>query len=216
MANTTVVALYDGRESAERAVNDLVAEGFDRDRMSLVAGKSAVIAPDVGPHEEIGSGATAGAGAAIGAAGGFLAGVAALAIPGIGPVLAAGPLATALIGATAGAATGGLIVGLRHIGIGEHEAEYYEQAVRRGGVLVSVHAGERAEAAADILDRNGAVDVAERAATWRESGWRPRIESGVETPLRGLDDLTARAEMDDTEQTGRTRSRGSGARVFVW
>jgi len=49
------------------------------------------------------------------------------------------------------------------------EAGRHSEVMRRGGTLVTVHAGsnDRAETAADILDDCGAVDVDERAAQYR-------------------------------------------------
>jgi hypothetical protein len=86
--------------------------------------------------------------------------MAVLAIPGIGPVLAAGPLAAGIMGAGLGAAAGGIVGALKSHGVPESHAAAYSSAVKRGGVLVSVHVDEEAvDRAADILDRNGAIDV---------------------------------------------------------
>ncbi len=80
----------------------------------------------------------AGIGAALGGVGGLLAGLAGLAIPGIGPH----PRGRsdrrgtwrrgALGGAGLGAVTGGLIGALTDMGVPEHEARNYEDAVRQG------------------------------------------------------------------------------------
>ncbi len=53
------------------------------------------------------------------------------------------------------------------------EAGVYSEAVRRGSYMVSVDAGtdEQADRAADILQRFHAVDLDQRAAGWRSSGW---------------------------------------------
>jgi predicted O-methyltransferase YrrM len=56
-------------------------------------------------------------------------------------------------------------------GVPEEEARYYAEGVRRGGVLVTVDASdERADRAAQIMTRYGAVDVDERAERWRQGG----------------------------------------------
>ncbi len=49
----------------------------------------------------------------------------------------------------------------------------YSEAVRRGSYLVSVNAptDEKADRAADILQRFHAVDLNQRAAGWRSAGW---------------------------------------------
>jgi len=95
-----------------------------------------------------------------------------LAIPGIGPILAAGPIAVALAGAGAGAVAGGLIGGLTDMGVSETHAEYYAEAVRRGGALVTIRADEdRADEAEQIIRRHGAFDIEDRATQWKSSGW---------------------------------------------
>jgi hypothetical protein len=123
-----------------------------------------------------------GKGAAVGAAtGGVLGGAAGLAvalmgltIPGIGPLVAAGPLAAALAGAGLGAVAGGLLGGLTSVGVPEHEAHVYAEAVRRGGALVLVRADDDADAlrAAALLREHGAVDIDNRAEQWRAQGWQ--------------------------------------------
>jgi uncharacterized protein (TIGR02271 family) len=112
-----------------------------------------------------------------------------LAIPGIGPVLAAGPLSAAIgttaatlgagaIGAGIGAATGGLIGALVGAGVPKEEAEYYAEGVRRGGTLVTVSApDDRTQLAVDLMQRNGAIDIDQRVAEWRNSGWTGFVET---------------------------------------
>src|SRR5688572_2138156 len=162
----TIVGLYNHRSDAENAVEDLVREGFTRDQISVVAPDSSAAPtggePHIGPIETIGSDTKTGAGAAVGGLAGFLVGVAALAIPGIGPVIAAGPLAAGILGAGLGAAAGGIAGALRQHGIPEHHAGRYSAAVGKGASLVVVHADEnRVDHAADVLDRNGAINVDE-------------------------------------------------------
>jgi hypothetical protein len=112
------------------------------------------------------------AGGVIGGAAGLIAGLAGLAVPGIGPLVAAGPIAAALAGAGIGAVAGGLIGGLRHVGVSDTDAEYYAEAVRRGGALLIVRADDtRAEGIADAMRRHGAIDIESRVAAWRKSGW---------------------------------------------
>ena len=168
MSSHTVVGLYNDRTTAEKAVQDLVAEGFAHDSVSVVAPGAAAAknlsadTPNIGPIEETGSGTDAGTGAAIGGFAGFAAGIAALAIPGIGPILAAGPLAAGIMGAGIGAAAGGIAGALKSHGITDKEASRYSDAVGRGGCLVMVHTNaQHIDHAADVLDRNGAIDVDE-------------------------------------------------------
>jgi uncharacterized protein (TIGR02271 family) len=52
------------------------------------------------------------------------------------------------------------------------ERGYYSEAVRRGGTIVTVNAeGDRADRAVSILERHDAVDVDERAAYYKETGY---------------------------------------------
>ncbi|OGA57659.1 MAG: hypothetical protein A3G81_04070 [Betaproteobacteria bacterium RIFCSPLOWO2_12_FULL_65_14] len=76
-----------------------------------------------------------------------------------------------------GAVTGGVIGGLTRLGIPEEQAQYYAEAVRRGGILVTVAADNAAQAdsALTALKRCGAVDIDERAAQWKKQGWKGRF-----------------------------------------
>ncbi|HYO80736.1 MAG TPA: DUF3341 domain-containing protein [Bryobacteraceae bacterium] len=167
-ANTsTVIALFESRIAAEHAVEALAGEGFTREHISVIAGDHRTPdanVPNIGPQPGIGSGSDAGSGAAVGGLAGFIGGIIALAIPGIGPLIAAGPLAAGLMGAGIGAATGGLAGALKGHGVPDLEAGRLTDAIRRGRVLVSVHAPEsQVDRAAMILDDHGALDVDEPA-----------------------------------------------------
>ncbi len=168
----TVIGLYDDRMTADQVVTELVNAGFDRADISLVAGGATEVTSAETDH--VAEGATAGAltGAGIGGLGGVLLGLGALAIPGIGPVVAAGPIVAGLTGAALGAAAGGLVGALVNWGIPEEEAGYYAEGVRRGGTLVAVKAADdRANRAVEILRRYSPIDVKQRSAEWRASGW---------------------------------------------
>jgi uncharacterized protein (TIGR02271 family) len=169
----TVVGSFDSYSEAQQVVNELVQAGIGRDAISIVA-RTEGDATKATDGEGAASGAGKGAltGGAIGGAAGLALGLAGLAIPGIGPVIAAGPLAAALTGAGVGAVAGGLIGSLTSQGVSEEDANYYAEAVRRGGALVTVNAEERlAERAADIMRAHNAHDVRGRAEHWKKSGW---------------------------------------------
>jgi hypothetical protein len=92
---------------------------------------------------------------------GTLAGLASLAIPGLGVLLVGGPLAVALADAIAGGAVGavaGALVGMR---IPDHQAKQYEEDLRHGAAIVSVHAQseKELESAMQILADAGAEDL---------------------------------------------------------
>ncbi|HXV43182.1 MAG TPA: hypothetical protein VEC96_08970 [Anaerolineae bacterium] len=176
----TIVALYDDFAAAQRATQELVANGFDRSNISLVVNDVAgeysryVNDPDAIPVTAAADATAAGAGtgAVIGGIGGLLVGLGALAIPGIGPIVAAGPLVSALAGAGIGAVAGGLVGALTNLGVPETEAGYYAEGVRRGGALVTAQVpDEKVDGAMDILDRHHPVDLEERVGHWQQSGW---------------------------------------------
>ncbi|HEX8947320.1 MAG TPA: hypothetical protein VF790_00075, partial [Dissulfurispiraceae bacterium] len=57
-------------------------------------------------------------------------------------------------------------------GAPEEERGYYAEGVRRGGILVSVVCDdEKADLAADIMNKHGAIDIQKRAEQWKKAGW---------------------------------------------
>src|SRR5579859_3578755 len=184
MMKQTIVAMYDRMEDAQNTVRALKDAGFNSADISLVAPDAKgeysrqLGTKTTGKHDAAAGGATAGA--VLGGLGGLLVGLGALAIPGIGPVIAAGPLATgvaALVGAGAGAvaggAAGGILGALVDLGIPKEEAGYYAEGLRRGGVLVSLTTDDsHVSQARSIMDRFNAMNVDNRVAQWRQSGWK--------------------------------------------
>ena len=172
----TLVALFDTNAEAQRAVQALIDAGLARDEISLISHKSdSQEAGDAGNESAVPSSwAVAGAevGAAVGGFGGLLLGLSALAIPGIGPIVVAGPLAAALMGAGLGAAAGGLFGALTDLGIPAEEAGYYAEGVRRGSALVMVTVEDSlVDRLILILNHHNPIDLHERVAQWRQSGW---------------------------------------------
>jgi len=143
----TVVGLFDNRGTAEAAINRLMADGVDRDSISIAmkdAREATALSEATGAADLSAEGATAGAvsGAGVGA----LVGIALLGstvlLPGLGTFLIGGPIAAALTGAGIGAASGGLIGGLVGAGIPEDEATHYAAGIEKGGIFVSAHVSE--------------------------------------------------------------------------
>lgn len=181
---TTITALYDRTEDAQKALRQLQKMDISRDDISLIASDAAGKysrdnghdnGRDLSTDNDTAEGAVAGA--TVGGLGGLVVGIAALAIPGIGPVLAAGPLASALIaggiGAGVGAVTGGVVGALTDLGVSKEKAGYYAEGVRRGGTLLTAHVpSNMSNQVMTVLNRHNAVDVEERASHWRESGWQ--------------------------------------------
>lgn len=188
----TVVGVFNTVHDAQEAVRELESAGVSRNDISIVANKNAAGYETMDKRDRDKAAdvvADAGIGAAIGGVGGLLLSAAgALTVPVIGPIIAAGPIAAALTGAGIGAAAGGLVGALTESGIPEEQAKYYAEGVRRGDVLVTVHAPRgREDDVADILDRNRAIDVDERVAGWKERGWsgyRDDVEPYTEEEYR--------------------------------
>lgn len=161
----SVFCILENEIQAENLVGELRQAGFSENDIS-------VLFPDTTgtrdfAHEQKtkapeGAATGAGVGGMLGGALGLLAGIGALAIPGVGPLIAAGPLMGALSGAAAGAAVGGLTGALVGMGIPEFEAKRYEEKIRAGNILLSVHADDDDDRtqAKDIMKRAGAKDIA--------------------------------------------------------
>ena len=162
--NIAVFGIYSSDVQAEMAVDRLRSAGFSNDDISVLlqdirSTREFAHEKNTKAPEGVATGGVAGMG--IGGAVGLLAGIGALAIPGVGPFIAAGPIMGALSGAAVGGATGGLIGGLVGLGIPEYEAKQYEDKVRAGNILISVHTedAKSRSRAKDILQTAGAKDI---------------------------------------------------------
>jgi hypothetical protein len=164
---STVVGVFETREQAERAVEELRRLGFSDDALALVVhhpkrGVVEVTDLDAAEAARVSGESKAGEGTVAGAVtGGILGGLMALPalIPGVGPVLSFGTLAAALFGVAAGAAGGGIVGALIGEDFPEPEARFYERELKAGRVLVGVRAGERFAEAVEALRRAGAYDA---------------------------------------------------------
>lgn len=223
MAGKTLVALYDDFADAVHAVRALEEAGFQHEDVSLVANnaenrwgaaETARRAAPQGPGAEASQSAATGAalGAVAGGGGALLASLGLLAIPGIGPVFAAGPLAALITGAGVGAAAGGLVGGLVGLGVAEEEAHAFAEAVRRGGALVTARVpSEEAGRAFDILEKHDPADIGERAADWRQSGWRGFEKEAEPWTVRSIEDERGRrGGSRSTTGAGFEAATGSG------
>jgi uncharacterized membrane protein len=160
-----VFCIATSEAQAESIVNQLKDAGFTYNDIS-------VLFPDKAgtkhfAHEQHtkapeGAAAGAGTGGVLGGALGWLAGIGVLAIPGLGPFIAAGPIMAALSGAAVGAAVGGITGALVGMGIPEYEAKRYEGRIKKGNILISVHAedSDESKSAKEIFERAGAEDIA--------------------------------------------------------
>lgn len=175
MANT-LVGLFDDRDAAQHAVSDLIAAGFSRDSISVVAndgsgGASTSVVDESGNLAAAGASSGATSGAVVGGVAGLLIGLGFTVLP-IAGILLAGPIAGLIAGAASGAVTGGVVGGLIGLGIPKEHAELYAEGIRRGGTLVTVQADAADEdRIRDILDRDGAADIEERGSNWKSEGF---------------------------------------------
>lgn len=162
--NTAVYGIYPSQAAAEAAVDTLRNAGYRNTDISVLfpdnqGTKDFAVAKETKAPE----GATTGTltGGVIGGTLGWLAGIGALAIPGIGPFIAAGPIMGMLSGIGVGGIVGGLTGALIGMGIPEYEAKRYEGRIKKGGILLSVHAdnSDWVKRAKTILEQTGAEDI---------------------------------------------------------
>lgn len=149
---------------AETIVDELKLAGFTNNDISALLPDKRGTKDFAHEHNtKAPEGATAGgvAGLGVGAALGWLAGIGSLAIPGVGPFIAAGPIMAALGGAAVGTAAGGVIGALVGMGIPEFEAKRYDDKIKTGNILISVHTedSKQRDIAKDIFKRNHADDI---------------------------------------------------------
>lgn len=160
--STLITGLFASRSAADNASEELLKSGFSQDDVSLLMsettkGREFAVKHSTKAPEGAATGATIGG--VIGAIAAGLAAVGTLAVPGLS-LLAAGPVVAALTGLGAGAAAGGLTGALVGLGIPEHEAKFYDEELRQGGILLGVYAhDDRAKLARDVMNAAGAEKV---------------------------------------------------------
>ncbi|VEP17797.1 Signal transduction histidine kinase (STHK), LytS [Hyella patelloides LEGE 07179] len=164
------IRLFYSRDEAEKALRALKSDGFNMNRVNVIAKdagkvtKSAGVdvAYDEGNNAAEGAGAGATSGAVLGGIGGLLVGLGTLAIPGVGPIIVAGEaattIATTLAGAGIGAAAGGIIGGLVGLGIPEDKAKIYSDRVSSGSYLVMVNGSDDDISRAEKILRNSGIE----------------------------------------------------------
>ena len=169
---TTIVAgRFEEAESAQRAIDALIAKGFHR----TDAGRFFV--NPAGQHAELPTGgdqfadaesSKAHVGAGVGAAAGGAVGVAAaVAIPGLGAALALGIVAL-------GAYTGSFVGALAKLGDESGADDLDASPGRKSGGMVAVRVlnAEADEIAVETLRAHGALDVERAQGEWRDGTWQ--------------------------------------------
>jgi hypothetical protein len=166
----TVVGLLDNPDEARKVIDELLRSGFRKKDIGFVVN-------DV-PTEFKAIMKDMGKGAVLGALAGLVLAATTIVVPGFGPLLVAGPAAALTAGAVYGGLAGSIIATLTSKGVQEDHAHAYAEGVRRGGVLVTVHADtdELAERAVEIMRRHGAVKMDERVRQWKRKGWSGRFD----------------------------------------
>jgi Polyketide cyclase / dehydrase and lipid transport len=160
----TIIGYFEQVSEAQRVLQDLLDHGFDRNQISLIA------------HQER-SGLEAGGARAPHV----------ISVPGVGPVLATGPLAASLSNTTGDPSGSSLLEVLKDSGVPADEAEWYLDALRRGGALVAVETGDAdADRVVDIMNR--VMQPAQQA--------RARADTAAETSTRGDDMETIERSID--------------------
>ena len=140
------VGIYSTLASADQAVGDLVAAGFTKDEISVVCSNEHIERHFEAFHHEDPAGTTTPRNAAIGGAIGATLGSLSVAA-GAAATGGASLLFTGGIAAWAGGVFGGLIGAMASRGVEPEIADYYNQAVQRGKILVAVDLTEEEEAA---------------------------------------------------------------------
>lgn len=160
-----VFGIYSTRAAVEDATDALIQAGFPASDISVLLPESMGGPKDMGAVKATkapeGTAAGVTAGGVIGGSLGLLVGIGALAIPGLGPFIAAGPIMAGLAGLGVGGAVGGVTGALIGMGIPEFEAKRYEDRLKKGGILLSVHCdtSEEIRRAKEVVERTGAEDV---------------------------------------------------------
>lgn len=153
------VGIFSRMAHADRAVERLLAAGFQREHITVICPTCSVgEIPEVKHEEPAGAHApvAAASGGVIGAVLGGLVAVSAIATGGLS-LLAVGPL---VVGLGGGAVAGGLIGAMMSRGFDDQIANYYDQAVKTGKILVAIEehspdAAERLKEAERIFEEVG-------------------------------------------------------------
>lgn len=66
----------------------------------------------------------------------------------------------------------GFLASLRELFVPDADSQVYAEGLRRGNAVISALVEEaQVDRAMDVLEQNGAIDLDEREAQWRSSGW---------------------------------------------
>jgi hypothetical protein len=156
-------ALFASPAAATSAIYALRSAGIAHHDISLVTSDRVDRdAFTVESHSKLteGAGIGAAAGGAVGALVAGLTAVGTIATGGAG-LLVAGPIVAAFAGAGAGAAAGATLGAIAGFAVPEHEVKYYEDAIKKGSVLIGIECEDaaRRERVVEICEDSGALKV---------------------------------------------------------
>jgi hypothetical protein len=172
----TVVGIFSSPMLAEAGVSNLLSAGLERDEIVVaMAGEPDVRLADipvVPVSETEQPGVATAIGSVVGGAAGVFAGLSlvTLLVPGLGPIAVAGGLAaSAAAGAVGGSLLGSALEARLGGGVPVDELYIYEDALRKGRVVVFVQVAdsERADRAREILSASGADSIDAAREQWR-------------------------------------------------
>ncbi len=164
-AQSSVVGIFDDKDSSELAVDKLKEQGFKGSDISVkVPEKAYIEMPEFERANKATEGAATGAttGAVIGGAFGWLVGIGAFSLTSAAPFLAAGPLMSAIAGIGIGGTIGGLCGALLGFFIPEFATKKDKPAFTGKGILLSIHCNDSdwINRAKKLLEVSGAHDIA--------------------------------------------------------
>ena len=183
----TVVGLFETKEDANRAADELVREGFSHEQVGVIAGhelshaEEHVTAPEDSETKVVGT-PSGRVSDLEGSSAPLRAGRQRCCSPGWDPLsseVLSRPHFSARVWERPSAA---LWPGLMSAGVDESDARLFEEGLRHGGVVLTVHTDEAIvrRAVHILFDRNGALDMDEHRQRWGDKASTARkVQSTV-------------------------------------
>ena len=155
------IGIFDTVTAADAAVTDLFAAGFDKAHITVICSEAAIQDHfKQFEHQDPAGTNTPGAALAGGACGASLAAIAAVALASFATMGGAALIATGGIALWGGSVVGGLVGAMMSRGVEKELANFYDQAVTRGKILVAAEQDDPAQQqmlvrASEIFNKHG-------------------------------------------------------------